>query len=693
MRALFHHQLGLCVAALTLVLCSFSADSSEAQSTYSIRGRVRRAGAPAGLTLAYVRSQSQPLFGTLGPAPFELGLPSEFQYPPDIYSGIEVPGQEDGIADLGVSQYLHGGYLFLKGDGIGGFTPLPLPPQSEIVPHFEGGEYTPIDVLKNGKYQLLISDPGPGEYTIYTPSLLRYEHLEGKAVIFNGSQIYETPHFHGAGASKIADLNRDGRNDVVSVQSPSFTVTSPGSALPTIRFHYTLGIRHANIDGLSFQSFETGTLSPVFVPATHEMMQELTEVADGDNDGFPDLLLAHDNPGLNNAWSYRIVFNNQLGFFSGNEVFTYDSSYGGDVYVREWLGDDLNQIVELAHDSVNGWRMRLLEHSGSRTYTQRYAGPIPGLPAELSAAELRFVEDVDHDGRTDLGFVSSQSTPSGLTKTLHFLRNISQLGSVQFEMMAATFNVTGFAKYRLVDPFAIVGARVQIGSYSAFTDGDGRFTIRGVPAGIVPITAERTGYSITSAGGNSVSVGGGIAPLSLSASVATPTPSATPTPMTTSTPRPPDPISVNTDQIGVSLIAIWDKLQGSLSIRLPVRNTVTGADYAILASNLCTLELYGVPAASLPLSTLDSRHLLTSLSTLWGPQGWTIPIRATILKGRVAFIAAVRCANSSTVRFSSWSRFSTKNTPLKRPGAALSASSWLKKAKRVMKIAPASLGS
>ena len=678
MRALCHYAVKCFLVIPLCVLCFIGVEAAHGQPTYTIRGQVRRAGAPTGLTLAYVRSQNQRYFGALGPVPFEVALPSQFEYAPGIHSGLEIPGQEDGIADLGVSQYLYGGFLFFQGDGGGGFTPVPLPPQMDIAPHFEGGGYTPIDPLGDGSYQLLISDPGPGVYTVNSSTLQKYEYLQGRAALFKGPQSTEISPFSGGRGGKVADLNRDGRNDIVSVQNPSFVYTNPTGSWPTLRFFYTLGIRHANPDGLSFSSSVTDALSPVFVHPTHEMMQALTGLADGDNDGYPDLVLAYDNPGVNNSWNYRIVFNDRSGFFSGNEVFAYPALYGGDVYVGEWLGNNLNQILEIANDEINGLRIRLMEHVGARTYTQRYAGSAPGLSTGFTDAKLEFVEDIDHDGRTDLAFTVSESGPSGITKTLHLVRNISQNGSLQFQHTGITFNVTGFAKVKLVDPFAIVGARVQVGPYSAVTNGDGRFTIREVPAGTFPITATRNGYAIVPLGGSTLNVGSGLPSLNLSATAAAPT--ATPTP---------GPIAFDAEKIRVGMLTSWDKSQGTLSIRLPVRNGETGADYAILGNKSCTLDLYGLPDASRLPQIPDARYRLASVSTMWGPQGWEMPIRASILKGSVAFIAAVRCSNTTTARFSSWVRFSTKSTRLKKSGAALTASAWLKKAKRVMKTGPA----
>lgn len=306
------------------------------------------------------------------------------------------PGDFNGDGHNDLSMGVDGGVLILLGNGSGSFASADYYDVGHTVGvasvgDFNGDGIPDIAATVPATYPRLLLGTGSGtfslaadqnhSYTSQTPAGalsvadfngdgkpdLDFFDSSGQTFVWynTGNSSFSSPLGVNAGSTLAADINKDGRSDLISVANLAITTML----------------------GQSNSTFATVT-TPLWYAT-----QGIAAVGDLNNDGKPDLLAVED-PGL------RIWLGNGDGTFSHSNLITFPQGFfGQSATIADLDGDGNADVVAFLPDPTPGARtgsLAVLFGNGDGTFQPPSFIPVSHLYSIISVADL------NRDNRPDL---------------------------------------------------------------------------------------------------------------------------------------------------------------------------------------------------------------------------------------------------------------------------------------------------
>ncbi|MHB1956471.1 MAG: FG-GAP-like repeat-containing protein, partial [Sulfobacillus sp.] len=353
-------------------------------------------------------------------------------------------------------------YLFLgNGDGtLQSPVSIDTPPQAYSI---AAGDFN-----GDGKLDFAVTNTSNGSANT-TGAVLVY--------LNQGSGTFAKPVSYAAnmfpGPIVVADVNLDGKPDLVVASSDNATVTSTNPFGP----HGTLNVLLGNGDG----TFQTATNSPLNDPGYSNLA-----VADMNQDGVPDVIVGDNNPPF---------FYTQILYGKGDGTFPTGNS----------LQMGLNSQSVTAVDVNGDKRPDLLLTTGTSyanldVFTNQFSGKtISTLPATTTALSVSPNPAVAGQTVTFTAQVSASSGTTVPTGTVNFMNGSTQLGTGTLDSSgAATYTTSSLS----TGSYPITAVYSGDTNYSGSTSSAVTLVVNAQPVAAATTTTLATSAATVNAGQN-----------------------------------------------------------------------------------------------------------------------------------------------------------------------------------------------
>jgi hypothetical protein len=373
----------------------------------------------------------------------------------------------DGKPDVMVTETPYttsaGAVYLLLGNGDG---TLQAPVQVDAPPQAYG--ITAGDFNGDGKLDFAITSTQQGAYN--TPgSVLVY--------LNQGNGTFAKPVSYTAnmfpGPIVAADVNKDGKLDLVVASQDNATVTSTNPFGP----HGTLNVLLGNGNG----TFQTATSSPLNDPGYSNLA-----VADMNQDGIPDVVVGDDNPPF---------FYTQILYGKGDGTFPTGNS----------LQMGINSQSVAAADVNGDGRPDLLLTSGNShasldVFVNQYSGKmLSTLPATTTALSVSPNPAVAGQTVTFTAQVTASSGSTEPTGTINFMNGSTQLGTGTLDSSgAATYTTSSLS----TGSYPVTAVYSGDTNYSGSTSSAVTLVVNAQPVAAATTTMLATSAATANAGQN-----------------------------------------------------------------------------------------------------------------------------------------------------------------------------------------------